>query len=609
MAKRRTRKRVATKKPAAAQRKPKSAKLIALRRKAEREGWAKWIRKGPGQEADERAMLNGCRFDQSRADHVCEFFDRYAVLTEGEWKGKNLELMDWQRDWLSHAFGWVVWDSVRGQWIRRYKYFYLEVPNKNGKTPLLANVGNYLLFGDSWGRQINMFLAATSRKQAQRCMVHATRVYKYRQALRELAVTKKLEGFLCVEYGDNLWECLAANVESSDGINGHILADELHLWIGHAFFNGLRWALASQPEGVFCAITTAGKDPESVCRSLHDKTIEVNSGRQFDQQFYGLIYGADRDDDPHDEKTWFKANPSLGTNRKSPLKLSSFRADYETAKLDPTQWTEWLQKRLNVWQSAQESWLPLDKWDAGEVARSSAKGRRKRQPRIDCFEKFSIEHAPGRVPWNELEGIMAFDGATTRDTTSAVFTFEHPKEDGVLLSLPFFWLPENRARQLGDKVPFREWSEQGFITLTPGDAVDFDTIFADLERLVNHFGIEEFFFDPNFQAEWLTQKLEEKTGAQRLEFPQTMMHYSPAMKTAERMIYERTWRHNGHPVMTWQMGNLKSKSDVNNNIRPVKQKHGDYRTVDGPVAGIMTIRNWLGEDEGSYYDDNEMEMG
>ena len=53
-------------------------------------------------------------------------------------------------------------------------------------------------------------------------------------------------------------------------------------------------------------------------------------------------------------------------------------------------------------------------------------------------------------------------------------------------------------------------------------------MFADLVVYVNHFGIEEFYFDPNFQAEWLTQRLQEETGAERIEFPQTIMHYSPA---------------------------------------------------------------------------------
>jgi phage terminase large subunit-like protein len=46
---------------------------------------------------------------------------------------------------------------------------------------------------------------------------------------------------------------------------------------------------------------------------------------------------------------------------------------------------------------------------------------------------------------------------------------------------------------------------------------------------------------------------------------------------------------NGHPVLAWQAGNVTVKEDVNKNKRPVKQKRGDYRTIDGIVAGIMAL--------------------
>ena len=129
----------------------------------------------------------------------------------------------------------------------------------------------------------------------------------------------------------------------------------------------------------------------------------------------------------------------------------------------------------------------------------------------------------------------------------------------------------------------------------------------DLEKLCEHFGIDSFYFDPNFQAEWLTERLASNQSMNRIAFGQTMSNFSPPMKTAERMILEKRWRHNGHPIFTWQLGNLKAKHDANQNIRPVKQKHGDYRTVDGPVCGIMSLEKWtVAMDD---FDDGEMEMG
>jgi len=263
----------------------------------------------------------------------------------------------------------------------------------------------------------------------------------------------------------------------------------------------------------------------------------------------------------------------------------------------------WLQKRLGLWRTATDSWMPIEAWDVGKVGRQTKTGKPSRR-RVDCYEDIDY----GSFDWPSLESCMAFDGATVRDTTAAVFTFEHPKVDGALIVRPYYWMPEARAIELQNKVPFRDWSERGLIRLTDGDAVDFDFIFSDLVALMEYYGTQHYYFDPYFQAEWLTQKLSSETGADRIEFPQTIMHYSPCMKTAERMIIDKKIRHNGHPILNWQFGNTKAKTNANGDIRPEKQKHGDYRTIDGVVAMIMTIRNWLTIESSSYYDDNDVEL-
>jgi phage terminase large subunit-like protein len=591
-----------------------STRLVQLKSQAKRQGWLRWLRKGPGEEADERALLNGCWFDPQRAQHSIDFAARYGTLTEGAFKGQRFDLQPWQHDTLQRVFGWVRQSPEWGYPVRRFRYWYEEVPKKNGKTPLAALVGNYLLFADSFGRQINMHVAATTRKQAERLLTHAIRQVKNRADLNQVATIKKLEGFYCLGYGDSLWSCLSAEPESADGINGHVIADELHRWAGMEFYNTLRWALASQPEGLFVGITTAGDDMQSVCRTLHDKTEAVNAGRQIDEAFYGEIFAADRDDDPHQEKTWYKANPSLGTTRKHPLKLSTFRADYEAAKLDPTQWPTWLRLRLNVWQSSTGSWIDelggIGKWDAGEALRRAAgsgdprraQGDPRRAPkRIDCFEGFTPKDLEGHNCY------VAFDGATHHDTTAAVFAFPDPAEDETVRVLPYFWLPMAEAVKQQARVPYRAWAEAGHITLTEGDAVDFERVCADLVALIKQFKAARFYFDPLFQAEWLTQRIADETGIERQEFPQTIIHFAAPMAAASRLIVLHKLRHNGHPVLTWQLGHCQAKSDVNNNRRPVKRKKDDYRTVDGVTAMIMALKDAIGGEPGSFYDSNEVE--
>lgn len=582
-------------------RRRQSTRLIELKQQAKRQGWLKWLRKGPGEEADERALLNGCSFDARRAEHVARFAERFGTLTEGAFKGQRFELLPWQYSTLCRVFGWTRPSPEWGYPVRRFRYWYEEVPKKNGKTPLASLVGNYLLFADSHGRQINMHVAATTRKQAERLLVHAIRQVRASPELDAAARIKKLEGFYSLAYGDSVWTVLAAEPESADGINGHVIADELHRWEGFEFFNTLRWALASQPEGLFVGITTAGDNLQSVCRTLHDKTEAVNAGRQVDEAFYGEIYAAEPADDPHELSTWQKANPSLGTTRKHPLKLSTFRSDYEAAKLDPTQWPTWLRLRLNLWQSGEGTWIDelggIGKWDAGEALRRAAKGKR-----IDCFEEFSAETLRGKPCY------VGFDGATHHDTTAAVFAFPDEKTDELVRVLPFLWLPRAEAEKQQARVPYQAWSEAGLITLTDGDAVDFERVYKDLVELIAMFRCQRFYFDPLFQAEWLTARIAEATGVERVEFPQTLVHFAAPMAAAARLIVTHKLRHNGHAVLTWQLGHCQARSDVNNNRRPVKRKRDDYRTVDGVTAMVMALRDAVRAGEpGAYYDTHEVE--
>ncbi len=119
-------------------RRRQSTKLLELKAQAKAQGWLKYLRHGPGEEADERALLNGCFFSIRRAEHWLEFADRFGTLTEGPWKGKKFELLDWQIEDTSRVFGWLKHNPEWGYPVRRFRFAYLEVPKKNGKTPLVS---------------------------------------------------------------------------------------------------------------------------------------------------------------------------------------------------------------------------------------------------------------------------------------------------------------------------------------------------------------------------------------------------------------------------------------------------------------------------------------
>jgi hypothetical protein len=125
-----------------------STKLLDLKRHARNRGWLKWLRTGEGEEADERALLSGHWFNPERGEHAVQWIERYCKLVEGAWRGHDFRLLDWQWDLLMRLFGWVRWSSEWERFVRRFRWLYLEVPKKNGKSPTGAYVGLYTLCAD-----------------------------------------------------------------------------------------------------------------------------------------------------------------------------------------------------------------------------------------------------------------------------------------------------------------------------------------------------------------------------------------------------------------------------------------------------------------------------
>lgn len=535
-------------------------------------------------------MLNGCYFNVRRADHWFEFADEFGTLTEGDFRGKPFRLLPWQAENSGRFFGWCQWSDEWQAEVRRFRMFYLEVSKKQGKTPYLSLIGNYLFFADcvkSNGepRQINQYTTATTRKQAARLLEHSIRQIEHNDQLREVCKITKQEGFKTIEYGFNRWETIAANPSSADGVNGHCLADELHLWEGFEFYRALKWMLASQPEGVFAAITTAGIDGENVCKELHDYAIDVNAGRIIDETFFGRIYAASKDDDLSSEAIWKKANPSLGDTPDAPLKLSTFRADYNAARKDPTEWNYFKRVRLGIWATSSSGWIDsfprgIDHWDAGPTARSRG------DERVDCYQNYDdafLQSIDAR------SRTLAFDLSSHRDTCAAVLSIED--QERVVWTRAWFWLPEAEAERQASQIGYLRWAQGGFITIMPGEVIDYARLEVEMQRIVEAFSVPQFYFDPMFQGEGFTQNLESNTGAERVAFPQTVMAYGPCVAHLERLILGRRIRHNGNAVLNWQLKNAHVVENVNGAKRFTKRARGERRKVDGAQALAMSLVN------------------
>lgn len=519
---------------------------------------AKWIRST----ADEMAVKAGCYFDERAAAHVVEFFAKYLRHSKGKWAGKPFELIPWQRDDVIYPlFGWMRADKTR-----RFRKSFIEIPKKNGKSTLAAGVGLYLLAGDGEKGAV-VLSAASDRDQAG--IVHGEAINMVKASdLQHVLKINHTSKAITHEKTMSEYRAVTGEGDANQGRNASgIIIDELHVWYGRNNWDSLRMAGRSRDQPLTFVITTAGDDPLSVCREQYDYAKGVLSGAVNDDRFFAYIREAEPNDDYMSPEVWKKANPSLGIT----INEEDFAADMLEASKTPSSLASTKRYSLNIWATATNPWLRIEDWNR-------------------CAEPFTADMLEGQTCHAGL------DLAKTRDMTALVLIFRH-EETGICRLLPYFWLPEAAVHDPDKPEEYRVWAREGLLEVTPGNVCDYTFITKRLVELKERFEIRELAFDP-YNAEQLTQELETEHDLKRIAFPQTIQHFAEPTKEFERLILSRGLRHNDHPVLNWQAGNVSVRTDANGNIRPVKPPQGDPRKIDGIVAAIMGLaRSMLDREE------------
>ncbi len=518
--------------------------------------------------ADEYAVEMGCRFDLKAAERPGKFFKQFLRHSKGEWAGKPFELLEWQqKDLIMPVFGWKKPDGNR-----RFQKVYCEISKKNGKSTIGAGIGLYMLAGDGEGGA-EIYSAATDQAQAGIVHGEAINMVRASSALNSSLEINKSTKNISYHDTNSFYRALSAESESKEGLNAHcIIIDELHVWKGRKLWDALKYAFAARRHGLLFVITTAGSDMLSVCREQHDYAHAIIDGTiKDDIRTFGYIRAAGPEDDWTARETWYKANPSLGVT----IKEDDFAADVKEAQKSLTTQSAFKRYRLNVWATAVNPWLKIESWNA-------------------CKESFTAKDLEGRVCFGGL------DLSRSDDLSSLVLVF--PDGEDRFMLLPYFWLPESTIQNQDKPELYRVWAREKLIEVTDGNVCDYAFIQSRIEEIGQKFQLKEFAFDPWGPAEPMAQALKTAYNIDGIKFPQTISNFSAPTSELERLILGKKLAHNGHPILTWQAGNVAIK-EFNGNIRPVKPMNGDAKKIDGIVAAIMGLaRAKLSNDFVSVYE-------
>ncbi|MDC9582784.1 terminase large subunit [Xenorhabdus sp. PR6a] len=483
-------------------------------------------------------------------------FSRLCPHVKGHLRGKPIILEPWQQFAFANLFGFKVKATGR----RKYRSAYIQVPRKNAKSTVAAILANWFLVMEQ-GQQ-DIYTAAVSRDQARivfddaRQMSLLSKSLKKRVAIQQHKVT--------YTKSNSLLKPLAAKASTIEGTNPSLaIVDEYHLHPDNAVYSALELGMGARPEGLLFAITTAGSNVISACKQHYDYCCQILDGEEQNESLFALIYELDDEHEIDDESLWIKANPNLNVSVDS----ASLHDTIQKARGIPSQWTEMLTKRFNIWCQGETPWMGEGAWQACQT---------------DYDE-------------NDLKGLECYAGldlSSTGDITSICYTF--PVENELLL-LTRHYLPEAQLQNPANKnrAIYRQWAQAGWIRTTAGDCIDYDRIRDDILNDSQHFDIKLVGFD-TWNATHLRTQLQ-GAGLDVEPFPQTYLRFSPVAKSAEVFVNRKVIRHNGDPVLSWAMPNVVMETDANANIKPNKKKSANK--IDPAIAFLMSFGTWQSEHE------------
>lgn len=513
----------------------------------------------------------GLWFDVEAALRPVRFFRHVLKHVKGPLAGQPFELADWQKAVVGCLFGWKRADGTR-----RYREALIYVAKKNGKSAFVAGLVLYVMTQDG-ELGAELYSAAASRDQAAVIFSHAAGMVKLEPELsRRLTVYGAKGGSVMksITYDDQMtaYRCLAADANTADGANVHLAAiDELHRHKSPELAEVLKLSTAARSQPLILYTTTADYDRESLCNTtLHRSRAVIENGGHperagYDPSFLPVIYECSKDDDWTSPKVWRKANPNLGISIPESFLARECQAARETISLQQN----FRRLHLNIVTESAEAFFDMGPWDAC------------------CPTDLRLEIGDLR-----LAGRACFAGldlSSTRDLTALelVFPPEEDSQTGQWAVLSYFWMPEENIekRQRDDEVPYRTWTDAGYIETTEGNVVDYDVIRRRIGELGKVYQIREIAIDRWNSTQLQTQLLGD--GFEVVPFGQGFASMSAPTKEIEKLIVSGLLDHGGNPVLRWMAGNTVVESDAAANIKPSKKRSSEK--IDGIVAAIMAI--------------------
>lgn len=483
-------------------------------------------------------------FDEEKGFRPVDFIQRFCKPSKGNFR--RLELQPWQHFIIGSLYGWVHKDTK----LRRFKEGLIFVARKNGKSTMVSGLANYGCSKDG-EKGADVYLLANSMKQARVVYDECQKMVKSSPLLSKHF--RVLRDAIHFDKSFSKIEPQASDSEKLDGLNCHLgIFDEIHEYKDYKLINVIKNSTGAREQPLILYITTAGYQLDGPLMDYYEKAADVLEGVIQDERTFYFMAEIDEEDDIEDPNNWIKANPNLGVT----IKLEEMIEEWESRKHIPAERNDFITKRANIFvQSDEQSFIDYE----------------------------IIKRNSDKIDLASLEGqscIGGFDLSQTEDFTAACLEFL--LDDGRVFVHTHSFVPRRKVELDNEKLPFREWEEEGLLTICQGDYVDYKLVLDWFMEQSKRFKVDLITYDPA-NAYRLVEDMKGK-GFNTQLVRQGAITLSPALKDIKELLLDGNVVFNRNKLFRWYLNNVKLVEDRNGNWLPTKQNR--YRKIDGFAAWL-----------------------
>lgn len=482
-------------------------------------------------------------------------FDFMAMLKEfqGAAAGKSGALLPFQK-WIVGSYIGIKWKDTG---LRVARDIFIMVARKNAKTSLIAKLSLYLLLCD--GEESALIGNVASSRDQARILFEAAQQYA-KTIDPNGDVMKHYRNYLKVPTTNNELKVFSSDSSNMDGyrFSPIAIADEVHSYKDNGLIAVLRSSFGASKQSCLFQITTAGFLLEGYpCFETYKMSMEILAGVKQQDSFFPFLYILDPDDDWEDEENWEKCNPSIDVV----VSRDYLRQQRELAKNDKTQETAIKTKNFNLFCQSSQVWIPQT-----EI--------------VKCMQPVNLEDFAG------CSAYMGVDLSSTNDMTALSVMI--PK-DGKYYFKTFTFLPNDVLQNHPNKELYRHFKEEGSLTLTPGNIVDYDYIINMIAKLNELLYIQGIYYDSWNSTQFAITCTE--LGYNMVPYSQSLGQFNQPTREFERLVGGNLAVIDKSSMFLWSCNNVIIKQDWNGNGKPSKENKN--KKIDAVITALEALGGYL----------------